>query len=247
MKRRIFIKNISITVIVLILAIIVSIFFQRLEVMEHITTIFIFAVFLISLTTDGYLYGIAAGIVGMLATNYAFTYPYLKWDFMTPVHCISAVIMIIIVILTGTVTVKHKEHEAMKIEGEKERMRANLLRAVSHDLRTPLTTIYGASCTLADNENSLSEEQRTSMQKSIQEDSLWLIRMLENILSVTRIDDGRVKIIKTPTVVDELIDAVASKFSARYPEKELQIEIPDGCYSYWTGTYYYDGKCCLSC
>ena len=79
---------------------------------------------------------------------------------------------------------------------EKERMRANLLRAVSHDIRTPLTTIYGSAATLLENGGSLSPDQRKLMLQSIQNDSVWLVRMVENLLSITRIDSGQVKIIK---------------------------------------------------
>ena len=97
-------------------------------------TTFVFAVFLISLLTDGYIYGVISAILGVLAVNYAFTFPYFQWDFITTSNLISAVIMVIIAILTGTLTTKLKEHEAMKAESEKERMHANLLRAISHDL-----------------------------------------------------------------------------------------------------------------
>ena len=227
MKRSKIIKDILITVTVMLLAIFSSMVFKKLNVLEHSTTIFVFAVFLISLYTDGYVYGILSGIVAMLAVNYAFTYPYFKWDFMTPVNVISAVIMTMIAVLTGMLTTKLKEHEVMKAESERERMRANLLRAISHDLRTPLTTIYGASCTLAENIDTLSDEQKRNVLKSIQEDSTWLIRMVENLLSITRIDDGRIKIIKTPIVLDELIESVMSKFTSRYPGQKIEMELPD--------------------
>lgn len=120
-----------------------------------------------------------------------------------------------------------KRHEAIKAEGEKERMRANLLRAVSHDLRTPLTTIYASSLTLLENRSNLTEEQKIKILQGIQEDADWLMRMVENLLSVTRIDSGRIKIVKTPTVLDELIDSVILKFRKRYPNQDVMLDIPD--------------------
>lgn len=227
MKKQNVIKNIVIVVGILALAMVCSLLMQRLDIQKHSTTIFVFAVFLISLWTDGYLYGVISSFVGMLAVNYAFTYPYFEWDFITTSNFISALIMAIIAILTGTLTTKLKEHEAMKAESERERMRANLLRAISHDLRTPLTTIYSASSTLREKRNSLTEEQKDKILKSIQEDSKWLTRMVENLLSITKIDDGRVKIIKTPTVLDELIDSVMMKFKNDYPGQRIITEIPD--------------------
>ena len=194
---------------------------------EHITTVFVFAVFLISLSTEGYLYGLLAAFIGTVAVNYAFAFPYFALDFKTPVNLLSGIIMIAIAILTSALTTKLKYHEAMKAESERERMRANLLRAVSHDLRTPLTTIYGSSTTLLENSDVMTDEQKEKIVTGIKEDTEWLVRMVENLLSITRIDSGQVKIIKTPTVLEELIDSVMLKFKKRYPTQKVKIEIPD--------------------
>lgn len=222
------IRDISVTVLILVGAFFISLAFQNVfGIDEHITTLFAFAVFLISLFTRGYVYGIASAFIGTLAINYAFTFPFFAFDFITPVNLISAIVMIIIALLTGALTTKIKYHEAIKAESEKERMRANLLRAVSHDLRTPLTTIYGSAATLIENGESLSATQKSKMLEGIKEDSDWLVRMVENLLSVTRIDSGRVKIIKTPIVLDELIDSVLLKFKKTYPSQSVSIELPE--------------------
>lgn len=122
-----------------------SVELQQLDVEEHITTSFVFAVFMISLLTQGYVYGVFVAFIGTVAVNFAFTYPYFAFDFINPVNLISAVIMLAVSIITSLLLTRIKQHEAAKAEGERERMRANLLRAVSHDLRTLLTTIYSAS------------------------------------------------------------------------------------------------------
>lgn len=223
-----YIKNGLITVISLICAFGLSLLFQyKFEVQEHITTVFVFAVFLISLFTEGYLYGVFAAFIGTVAVNYAFTFPYFAINFTIPVNLISAIIMIAIAVLTSALTTKLKQHEAVKAESEKERMRANLLRAVSHDLRTPLTTIYGSSTTLLESGHAMTEAQKTKIVAGIKEDAEWLVRMVENLLSITRLDSGQVSIIKTPTVLEELIDAVILKFKKRYPAQNVEIEIPD--------------------
>lgn len=227
MKRKKSVKNRLLSVLIFLLACVLSVIFQRVDVEEHITTIFVFAVFLISLITEGYLCGILSAVAAMLAVNYAFTYPYFVLNFSLPVNVISAVIMVTVAILTGMLTTKIKLHEAEKAESERERMRANLLRAVSHDLRTPLTTIYSASSMLREKGDSLSREQQDTMLHSIQEDSLWLVRMVENLLSVTRIDSGRIKIHKTPTLVDELVDSVMTTLLARYPEQQVEVTLPE--------------------
>ena len=171
MRRNKIIKDTLVSISIFVVAIVLSILFQKLDVAEHITTIFVFAVFLISLLTEGYLFGVASSIVGMLAVNYVFTYPYFAFDFNVPVNLISAIIMMSISVVTGMLTTKIKQYEAEKSESERERMRANLLRAVSHDLRTPLTTIYSASSTLRSKKNVLTEEQQNSMLKNIEDDS----------------------------------------------------------------------------
>lgn len=227
MKAKASIKNIVVSLAIFLTAVILGILFQKIGVEEHITTIFVFAVFLISLFTEGYIYGVIGAVIGMFAINYVFTYPYFAFDFIVPVNIISAVIMVILSVMTSALTTKVKRHEAMKAESERERMRANLLRAISHDLRTPLTTIYSASSTLRNKKAVLTDEQQDTMLKNIQEDSEWLIRMVENLLSVTRIDNGDVKIIRTPTIVDELVDSAMTKFLIRHPEQEVSIDIAD--------------------
>lgn len=222
------INNSLITVLALLLAFGASLLFQYIfDVHEHITTVFVFAVFLVSLLTKGYVYGILAALAGAIAVNYAFTFPYFTLNFAIPVNLVSGIVMIIISILTSALTTKLKQHEAMKAESEKERMRANLLRAVSHDLRTPLTTIYGSSTALLENGQSIGEEQKNTIINGIKEDAQWLIRMVENLLSITKLDGGGIHLIKTPTVLEELIDTVVLKFRKRYPQHNVKIRIPE--------------------
>ncbi len=222
------IKNSIFSLIILVISFFLSILFQDVfKVEEHITTLFVFAIFLISFFTDGYLYGIISSFLGMLAINFAFTFPYFAFDFVTPVNIISAVIMIIISILTSAIVTKLKKQEIIKLESERERTRANLLRAISHDIRTPLTNIYGSSTMLIDKKNEISPSQELSILNGIKDDSIWLVRMVENLLSITKINEGKVKIIKTPNVLDELIDSVLLKFKKRYPNVKLILDIPN--------------------
>lgn len=221
-------KNIAVTALILLVSFFVGILLHEvLAVEEHITTVFVFAVFLISLLTDGYAYGIVSAFLAVLAVNYAFTFPYFALSYSVPENFISALIMIVIALMTGALTTRLKAWRQIKLQSENEIMRANLLRAVSHDLRTPLTTIYGASSAMLENYETIKDPQKIRMIAGIREDAQWLIRMVENLLSVTRIDGGNVKLIKTPTVPDELIDSVVIKFKKRYPGHQLEIEMPE--------------------
>lgn len=213
---------------------ILGIFFVISLVIENIWStdtlipaVFTLAVFLISLITDGLVYGIVASLLSVLALNFAFTFPFFKFNFSIPENMISAIIMLVITIMSSTLATKVKQQEKIKAETAHEKMRANLLRAVSHDLRTPLTTIYGSSSAIIDKYDCLSKEQLLQLATGIREDSQWLIRMVENLLSVTRIDNGDVKIIMTSTVLEELIDTVLIKFKKRYPNQSVIVDIPD--------------------
>lgn len=213
---------------------ILGIFFAISLIVENILNayslipaIFTLAVFLISLFTDGFFYGIMASLLSVLALNFAFTFPYFKFNFSIPENMISAVIMLVITIMSSTLAIKVKQQEKIKAETVHEKMRANLLRAVSHDLRTPLTTIYGSSSAMIEQYDCLSKEQLLQLATGIREDSQWLIGMVENLLSVTKIDNDGVKIIMTPTVLEELIDAVLIRFKKRYPNQKINVDIPD--------------------
>ena len=194
---------------------------------EQITTTFAFAVFLIALLTDGYYWGLLASAASVLLVNYAFTFPYFELNFAIPSNFYSAVVMAMIALMTSALTTKVKHQEAMKAESQQEKMRANLLRAISHDLRTPLTTIYGSTTVLRENGNHLTDLQKEKMLQGIQEDAQWLIRMVENLLAVTRIDSGNIQLTTVLTAVDELVDSALQKFRKRYPEQQVVLELPD--------------------
>ncbi len=222
------IKNSVITVSVLTLFFAISLLIQyALGAPELVPAMFVVAVCFVSLLTDGYIYGIISALASVLAVNYAFTLPYFKFNFTMAENIVSAAIMITVTLITSTLTTKIRKQEAARAEALREKMRANLLRAVSHDLRTPLTSIYGATSTVTENYSTISDESKLALLCGVKEDSEWLIRMVENLLSVTKLNDGSVRLAKTPTVVDELIDSVLSKFHKRYPNETVNVSTPD--------------------
>ena len=192
-----------------------------------IPAVFTLAVFLISLFTEGIYYGIAASLISVLALNFAFRFPYFAFNFSIAENIISAIIMLIITVVSCILSSKLKQQEKIKAETSREKMRANLLRAVSHDLRTPLTTIYGSSSAIVEKYDQLSKKQILQLAGGIREDSQWLMGMVENLLSVTRIDNDGVKIIKASVVLEELIDTVLMRFKKRYPQQDIIVDIPE--------------------
>jgi len=221
-------KDVSITVFILMICFLLCLLIQHMfKGSVHIPAIFILGSFLISVLSEGYRYGIVSALINVFAVNFAFTFPYFAIDFTIPENIISAISLLVISVITCGLTTKIKRQEQIKAESEKERMRANLLRAVSHDLRTPLTTIYGSSSVILENYDEFDDEQKKQMLKGIKEDSQWLSRMVENLLSITKLDSGNVKILKTEIVLDELLDSVLVKFAKRYPNQEVKVDIPD--------------------
>ena len=216
------------TVVTLIVVFLVNLFLvQQYNTKTMTPMIFVLGVFLVSWQTQGYVFGIVSSLISVLAVNWAFTYPYWAFDLISPECISSAVVMLIVSTMTGALTTRLKQQEKLKAEAEKERMRGNLLRAVSHDLRTPLTSIYGSCSAILENYDSIPDEGKMMLLKDIQTDSQWLNRMVENLLSVTRVDADMVRLSKHSTVLEELIDALLVKFRKHYPDKTVHLEIPE--------------------
>lgn len=121
------------------------------------------------------------------------------------------------------------ERQQILFENEKERMRGNLLRAISHDLRTPLTGISGSVETILSDEETLalSEVTKRKLLVGIKEDADWLIRMVENLLSVTRINEETMKVAKNKEAVEEVVTSAIQRIRKSYPDNKIQVKLPD--------------------
>lgn len=97
------------------------------------------------------------------------------------------------------------EKEKNAVIAKNEQLRADLLRAISHDLRTPLCSISGNSDMLLNNSDRLDQATRHQIYSDIYDDSEWLIGVVENLLSITRLNDGRLKFKFTDQLLDEVI------------------------------------------
>ncbi len=117
--------------------------------------------------------------------------------------------------------------QLMLIETEKEKTRANLLRAVSHDLRTPLTGMIGASETILKNKKSLSEDEQIKLIEFIYEDSNWLLHMVENLLSVTRLKDDSSSVNKISEPLEEVVTEAIMRIRKRFPRANIIAKIPE--------------------
>lgn len=201
----------------------------------NIGLIYILMVILVSYHTDKYRYGIIAAIVSVFFINFLFTYPFFRFNFTMTGYPFTFLVMYFISILTSATTFhlkdqarKIKEDEKLIAEAEKEKLRANLLRAVSHDLRTPLTSMIGASSSWLENEDSLSAFQKRELVAQIYEDANWLLHMVENLLSVTRITvTGEHSLKKSAEPVEEVLFDAISTVKKRYPDLTVHAHVPE--------------------
>ena len=197
---------------------------------EYCSMVFILAVFLIARFTDGFFCGVLSSFVAVLAVNYLFTYPYFHFNFTLAGYPLTILCMLAVSVITSTLTSRAKREERVRVEVEKEKTRSNLLRAVSHDLRTPLTSISGAISVILETGDALPAAQRDDLLRNAQSDAQWLIRMVENLLTVTRIDgDGEAGIQKEPEAVEDIVSGAVRKFRTRFPDVALDVRIPTTC------------------
>lgn len=121
------------------------------------------------------------------------------------------------------------ERQQILFENEKERMRGNLLRAISHDLRTPLTGISGSVETILSDEptSALAEQTKRKLLVGIKNDADWLIRMVENLLSITRINEETMKVAKSREAVEEVVASAIQRIKKSYPKSKIEAQLPE--------------------
>lgn len=200
----------------------------------NIALIYALGLIFITLNTSGYSFGLLFAVFSVICINFFFSYPYFKPNFTMSGYPVTFLVMLIIFMITTTITTRMKqqsrllvEREKLLMEAEKEKMRANLLRAVSHDLRTPLTGIIGASSSYLENETDLSREEKRELVQNIQSDADWLLHMVENLLSVTRINAQTANVTKSLESVEEVVSEAVIQIRKRLPEAEIKVSVPD--------------------
>ena len=117
-----------------------------------------------------------------------------------------------------------REREEAAVLARNEQLRANLLRSLGHDLRTPLTAISGAAAILRDDSDRLAPEQRRALLDDVYHDSLWLIDMVENLLTITHFDEGTIKLTLNSELIDDIFEAAVSHLANQAGGHRIVIE-----------------------
>jgi two-component system sensor histidine kinase KdpD len=115
----------------------------------------------------------------------------------------------------------------IELKAQREQLRANLLRTISHDLRTPLTSISGNANILLGNAAVLDEAKRRQLYTDIYDDSMWLINLVENLLAVTRIENGSMDIHMEPELLGEVIQEAMDHLSRHRDEHKISVQLKD--------------------
>lgn len=120
-----------------------------------------------------------------------------------------------------------EEKQAIEMETQQERLRSNLLRAVSHDLRTPLTGICGNAGVLMEKSGVLSEEKKQEIYRSVYDDAMWLVNLTENLLSITRIENGTLALRMEAELVEDVIYEALRHLGRNAKEHKISVELQD--------------------
>ena len=212
--------------------------------------VFVLAVVFISLLTTGYWYGILASLISAFCINFFFMVPYAAFSLSYsgyPVAMLSMVaISCVVCALTSRVKLQaseavrrekntkalyelnerlNQEKSAIQLESARETIRSNILRAVSHDLRTPLTAISGAASVLLSSPEI--SERNLSMINDIKSDADSLIVMVENLLSITRIQDGSIPLKKHEEMLEEVAGDAILTTRRRFPGCKVALDLSE--------------------
>ena len=120
-----------------------------------------------------------------------------------------------------------REKEEAAVLAKNEQLRANLLRSISHDLRTPLTSISGNADTLLHSYDVLDGQTRKQIFTDIYDDAQWLTGLVENLLSITKIADGSVKLRLSDQVVDDIVSEALRHIDRRSAEHHITVDCGD--------------------
>lgn len=120
-----------------------------------------------------------------------------------------------------------EEKEAAAVLAKNEQLRANLLRSISHDLRTPLTSISGNASNLLSNGPLFDAKTKEQMYADIYDDAMWLINLVENLLSVSRLEQGRMNLHMTTELIDEVVAEALRHINRKRVEYHFHVQSSD--------------------
>ena len=169
---------------------------------NNVSMIYALAVVVVSCITPGYFYGVLASLISVIGVNYFFTMPYWAFNFSLTGYPLTFFIMLITSIITSTLVTGYSERERARTERDKEKLRSSLL--------------------LSGWEN-IDEKNRSALLSDICDNSEWLVRMVENLLSVTKMNGSGGGIQKVPDMAEDIVAHAVSQVRRRFPEQKIDV------------------------
>ena len=223
---------------ILLLCTLVGQLFFRLGFMSSTyIMVYILGVLCTAMFTSGRVYCLLATAFSVLLMNYFFTEPY--GTFRTgPNDVVTLAVMFVVALLVSSLTTSLKrqsiereraneERQKMEAAAKQEQLRANLLRSISHDLRTPLTSISGNAAILMENGAQMPELKRQELYAAIRDDAQWLSSLVENMLSITRMENGQLQLKTEPELLEDVFQEALPHLDRAAARHTITVDLPD--------------------
>ena len=218
--------------------------FQLIPDGSIVIMVYLLGVFLISRLTDGYWYGVFGALMAVFLYDYLFTEPYFSLDTQKPADYVIFSIMLAVSLITSATMTRIRRSVTKQIRQagiqaknsqilENEKLRGTILRSISHDLRTPLTSITGSVSMLLDKGSEMPEADRTRLLQDVYQESSWLNQFVENLLSLTRIDDKLMRLRIKPELVEEVVGETLVIIRHRLGSRKLEVGTPPEPTTVW--------------
>ena len=196
-----------------------------------IVIVFTLGVLVTAILTDGGVYALAASVISILSYNFFLISPRFSLQIDGRDYAGTITAMFSFALLSSYLVATMRRNARLSMEAslvaQREQLRANLLRSVSHDLRTPLTSITGNADMLLDEEADLTPATRRQLLQDIYDDATWLKTVMENLLAVTRLEDGNVILNTDVEVVDDVIEEAMRHISREAKYHQIVVEPSD--------------------
>jgi two-component system sensor histidine kinase KdpD len=171
---------------------------------------------------------IAASFLGVLALDYFITPPYFSFTVARPESWMTLLVMLVESLVISTLATKSRQAERHRIAAENEKNRSALLSTVSHDLRTPLTSIMGAAGWLLEDKGGLSPAERAQLTQSIYNEAERLKHLVQNLLDMTRLEADALEPKKEWQSIEELVGIALGRLKPRLTDHPLSLDFQPG-------------------
>ena len=224
--------NVAVTLVVFLVTIVVA---QALDAAGFSDAtpvmVYVLGVIVTAMLTSGRMYCFVATVLAVLGCNYFMVTPRLSFAVSSLDYLGTLVAMFVVALLASQLVTLMRQNARASMEAslvaQDAQLRSDLLRSVSHDLRTPLTSISGNADMLLDDQADLTDEERERLIENIYHDSVWLNDVVENLLAATRIEQGTVKLKLRCELVSEIIEEALDHVSRDVSRHNLVVEQPD--------------------